>query len=177
MLLILLSGPPASGKTTLVKNIIKNGTIISPDNLIGYSKENPWTPQAAKFAWKKSDKDLLEALNKKHDVIIFDATFVSVKRRRKYIKLCKDYNYKIGIIYCYASNNSLFERNKNREQFRKVPNHIVNNMINSFSVPTKEEGFDLIVKYDSEENKFYGDFKQLKTLLNEMEQKENNKRD
>lgn len=165
MFLILIAGPPASGKTTLRSRLVKNGTVISPDSKIGYVKNDPWTPRKARQAWKTSDEDLKEALERNDSVIVFDATFVSPKKRRKYIKMCKEKGGQVGIVYCVASSKTIIERNNNREEFRQVPKNIIYNMVKSFSVPTKEEGFDIVVRYDSEEDKFDGDTDKLLELL------------
>jgi len=165
MNLILLSGPPASGKTTLRNRLIKNGTIISPDDYVGYTKENPWTPKAARSAWKKADGLLADALARGDEIIVFDATFVGVKRRKKYINLGKKAGATMICIYCLASKQTILDRNATRNEYRKVPPFIIGNMANSFVAPEKEEGFDLIVRYDSECNEFKGDFVKVSKLL------------
>jgi len=165
MNLILLSGPPASGKTTLRAKLIKSGTIISPDNYIGYTKEKPWTPKAAREAWQKADSLLAESLQRGDRVIVFDATFVSPKKRKKYIKLGKNAGATMICIYCSASKKLILERNASRDGFRKVPGGIVGKMADSYISPDKEEGFDFIVKYDSEYDEFSGDLVKVKKLL------------
>jgi predicted kinase len=165
MILILLSGPPASGKTTLRNRIIKRGTIISPDDYIGYTKGKPWTPKIAKEAWRKADMLLAESLSRGDRVIVFDATFVSPKKRRKYIRLGRNTGATVVCIYCSASKKTIVERNDKRSDFRKVPNFIVDKMSDSFIIPEKEEGFDFVVKYDSEYDEFSGDFVEVSELL------------
>lgn len=165
MNLIILSGPPASGKTTLRTKIVKRGTIISPDNYIGYTKDMPWTPKAARDAWKKADNLLIEFLGRGDRVIVFDATFVSPKKRKKYIRLGKNSGATLICIYCSASNKTILKRNASRDDFRKVPEFIISKMANSFVAPEKDEGFDFIVKYDSEHDKFSGDFIKVLELL------------
>lgn len=165
MNLILLSGPPASGKTTIRERLIKMGTIISPDNYVGYTKEKPWTPKAAREAWKKADMLLKEALDRGDRVIVFDATFVTPKKRKKYIRLGKNKGANVICLYCTASKKLILERNANRNEFRKVPGFVVSKMIGSFVAPDKEEGFDLIVRYDSEHNEFTGDYVKVLELL------------
>lgn len=165
MNLILLSGPPASGKTTLRNRLVKRGTIISPDDYIGYTKENPWTPKVARDAWKKADRLLSEALGRGDGVIVFDATFVSPKKRKKYVRLGKKAGATMVCIYCSASKRTILDRNACRDEFRKVPGFIIGKMANSFVVPEKEEGFDLIVRYDSESDEFKGDFVKVSELL------------
>ena len=56
--LILMVGVPGSGKTTARNSMFPDIPVICPDELIGYTKEKPWTPAAAKYAWVESDKML-----------------------------------------------------------------------------------------------------------------------
>jgi len=165
MILVLLSGLPASGKTTLTNKFINKGTIISPDNYIGYTEDNPWTPQITKYAWDKSDQLFNEALRRGDNLIIFDATFVGVKKRRKYINIGQKEGARIICICCYASKETILKRNSEREIFRRVPHFVINNMSNSFVFPEKNEGFDYVVKYNSEKDEFIGDVIKVKELL------------
>jgi predicted kinase len=165
MNIILLSGPPASGKTTLRNRIIKMGTIISPDDYIGYTKENPWTPRAARDAWQKADGLLVTAIERGDNIIVFDATFVSPKKRRKYIKMGKKVGATLICIYCSVLEKTMIERNAARNDFRKVPTSVINKMASSYVPPKKEEGFDFVVEYNSECDEFNGDFSEVQKLL------------
>jgi predicted kinase len=126
-------------------------TIICPDELIGYTKENPWTPKAARAAWSKSDKNLKEALQEV-PLTVFDATFVSVKKRKKYINLAKKNDVLPMIIYCVASVDTALVRNASREKSRQVPGFVMKRMFNTFEAPTAEEGFEVVLSFNSETN-------------------------
>ncbi len=152
-IMFLLSGPPASGKTTLRNRMFPKGMIICPDELIGYTKENPWTPKAARAAWSESDRKLKEALQGDVPLMVFDATFVSVKKRKKYINLARKNNVTPMIIYCVTSINTALTRNASRQKSRQVPGFVMKRMFSSFVVPTQEEGFDLVLNFNSETNK------------------------
>jgi predicted kinase len=150
--LILMVGIPASGKTTMRNKFFPGARVISPDNFIGYTKQDPWTPQKAKIAWKKADEILLKAF-KENDVLIFDATFVSPKRRKKYIRLAKRNDFEVIAIYCPVPVDTAIERNASREEFRQVPKFVINRMFFDLVPPSMEEGFDKVLTFDSVSNK------------------------
>jgi predicted kinase len=151
--LVLAIGIPASGKTTAIAKLYKGATIVSPDNFIGYTKQDPWTPEAAKKAWKAADKLLKEELEKKTEVIVFDATLVRPKARKKYIKLAEKYNFIPVALHCSVPLKIAQDRNLKREASRKVPKFILFNMNKNLTPPSHEEGFKKILTFDTNEDK------------------------
>jgi len=140
-------GAPGSGKSTLVEGIFPDATVICPDANIGYTIEKPWTPQAAKEAWFKAGRDLEEALKRKDDTIVFDATLVSIKKRKRYVQLARQHKIRIAAIYCLNTGLAR-ERNEDRDRSRRVPIEAFNSMASRLVAPSKEEGFDFVVEYD-----------------------------
>ena len=153
--LILLIGIPASGKSTFRENNFPEAVIINPDSFIGYTKEDPWTPNVVMKAWKKSDELLEEYIFDGKEKIIFDATFVSPKRRKKYIKIAKKYNIKISAIYIKTSFELAIERNKKRDPYRMVPENTMLKMYKQLIPPSKEEGFDEVFCFEDKKLKKY----------------------
>ena len=150
---ILTVGIPGSGKTTAVSKEFPTATNISPDSFIGYTEENPWTPIAARQAWKKSDALLKEAFERGDEIIVFDATFPKSKKRRKYINKAIENGYEAVALYCPCPLKISFARNMERPKFRGVPKWIIESMNNNLEVPTKEEGFKYILTFNSITNK------------------------
>lgn len=147
--LILTIGIPGSGKTT-IRNLFPNSVIaISPDDLIGYTKDNPWTPQVARDAWIRSENLLKETL-KGNNIVVFDATFVTAKKRSKYIKIAYNRNAKVIAIYCKVSLDVALRRNLLRDCNRQIPNLVIENMHKCLESPSKEEGFIHILTFDTE---------------------------
>lgn len=147
--LILLVGIPASGKTTYRQNNYIGAVHVCPDEFIGYTKENPWTPKAAMVAWKKADELLEEYIFQKEEEIIFDATFTTPKRRKKYINIAKKNDLDVIAVYCRIPIEVAKERNAKREAYRQVPLTILEDMDERLIPPSKEEGFSEVFSYDS----------------------------
>lgn len=145
---IILVGLPASGKSTIRKTIFSSAIQVCPDDLIKYTKEEPWTPRTATMAWKISDDFLCGLFENKAKTIVFDATMVSKKKRRKYINFAKQFDYEVYAIFCNTEKNICIERNSKRDLYRQVPQHILEDMSKRLEPPQKDEGFVEIIVYD-----------------------------
>lgn len=147
--LILTIGIPASGKSTAISKFFPHARIISPDSFIGYTEENPWTFKIVKEAWATADECLRLALQAGETPLVFDATFVEPKRRKKYVVLARQNKYDIYAFYCRINIKVAQERNSNREKFRQVPNSTLTQMESRLVPPALEEGFRKILIFDS----------------------------
>lgn len=144
---VMMVGIPGSGKSTTIKASFPNSLIISPDNFIPYTKEEPWSFSRVKRAWKQSDKLLKDSL--KEDVIIFDATNIQAKRRKKYINIAKRADFVPVALVCKTPFVICCERNNVRDEFRRVSYQVLERMFNNFQQPRLEEGFDAVVTIDT----------------------------
>lgn len=146
--IILLCGPPCSGKTTWIQhNNTENLPILSTDNWIEeqaktigktYSElfDDCIEPALSDFIFK------LKLYRENKISFIVDQTNVNPKSRRKKLILTEDY-YKIAV-YFEVPLEELLIRNRNRPG-KVVPQRIIMQMHSSYKTPTKEEGFDLII--------------------------------
>lgn len=142
-----MTGVPGSGKTTLIKEFFKGATIVRPDDWIGYTTEDPWTPAKAKTAWKNADEKLNQAIKNKDKEIVFDATLTSVKARKRFHANKKQVQAVVSI-FCNTSFDLAKQRNDEREKSRQVPKDTLIRMASQLETPTTEECFNEVIEYD-----------------------------
>lgn len=147
MSVIMVCGPPSSGKSTITKNLLKENTIILNRDTEG-----------------GTIADLLpkleQCLKNKNDVIL-DNLFPTIEKRKPFIDLCKQYN--IDIV-CHLIDSSVEEAQFNfvqrmititgkflsPEEIKKskhpniFPPTVLFKYKKEFQKPTLEEGFNKI---------------------------------
>lgn len=147
--LYVLIGIPGSGKSTWVNNQtwIDDCVIVSTDKYVdAYAKKvnktynevfHEYMPTAVRLMVREVKQ--ARRLNKD---IIWDQTSVTRKSRRKKFNMLKDY-YRIAVVFKIPEKEEL-ERRLNSRPGKSIPDHVINQMIRNFEMPTYEEGFDEI---------------------------------
>jgi len=146
--LYITVGLPGSGKSTYVKNFIKDKDIeyLSSDSLravYGKSEEDQTvTPLVVGHMKRKVDEFLKDG----KDVLV-DATSVNRKERSDYINTAKKYGAKVVAIVFKMDRQGLIDRNKKRGEQggRVVPDFVIDKMLNKFEEPSYSEGIDVII--------------------------------
>jgi predicted kinase len=150
--IVLLCGCPASGKSTWLRNALKDCSklkdykILSTDDwLENKARElnksyieifNEYINEAVKdFA-----KDLYAFIENGENLII-DQTNIDVYSRFKKLKLCKNYN-KIAVYFELDLQDAII-RNCNRG--RGTPRAVLEKYHKQYSRPTLDEGFDRVI--------------------------------
>ena len=148
---IILVGPPLSGKTTWIKNNFPTTEVISRDEIVmelhGTRDYNAaFNEVDHKEVDRVLDERLKEANLLKKNVIV-DMTHMVSKRRKQNLNYFSDDYYKMGVIFPILSDEEYERRNKKRieEENKDLPMHIVKRMISSYQPISKEEGFDKII--------------------------------
>ena len=174
--LYVMVGIPASGKTSVCKELEKKGVKIFStdairhelfgDEALQYTEE--WLIEhaynGADEHLEKSDFASLEVfriqyerinaeLKIGHDVVA-DAVNNSVKVRKKMLSNCSKYADKIVANVMATPYELCLERNSKRD--RTVPPYIMKLLADDYEEPTLDEGFDEIIYYDDKNDIDYG---------------------
>ena len=146
--LYITVGLPGSGKSTYVKNFIKDKDIeyLSSDSLravYGKSEEDQTvTPLVFGHIKRKVDEFLKDGKN-----VLVDATSVNRKERSDYINTAKKYGAKVVAIVFKMDRQGLIDRNKKRGEQggRVVPDFVIDKMLAKFEEPSYDEGIDVMI--------------------------------
>jgi predicted kinase len=140
--LIVLSGIPASGKSTYgnrVSDCNYDFAIVCPDNireeLYGDANIQGDGNKVFEIAYTR-----LKLIGMRDGNAVFDATNCSAKRRAEFVNEMRDY---YDIIVCHYFRPNL-ERAlaQNSQRDRVVPSSVIRRMASQWEEPTTAEGFD-----------------------------------
>ena len=137
----MLVGLPASGKSTIAKEIsIKENAVIHAsddlrEELFKDVNENNKNDQLFKELHRRIKQDLSKGKN-----VIYDATNISMKKRKAFIEELKDIDCKKLCLFVVTPYEKCLEQNQNRE--RKVPDLVIEKMYKNIQIPQLYEGWD-----------------------------------
>lgn len=153
--ILILIGPPLSGKTFFYKKFIKevdsNVTLISRDEIVmevyGGSDYNTAFKTVNQ---KEVDRLLISKLvgsSKEGKNVIIDMTNMTSKRRKYNLSFFNDEYQKLAIIFPILKDEEYEARNKKRtlEENKTIPQHVIKNMISSYQPIREDEGFDKVI--------------------------------
>ena len=153
--LYLMCGVPGSGKTTFLKNRIKNdcSVIISRDD-IRFSIVKPdedyfsHEDEVLEIFWNKINEALAE-----NKTVYVDQTSLTPKARKWLLQHVTGYEHAC-LIWIDEDLETCLERNEKRKGTRAyVPRDVIRRMKQQFIPPSLDEGFYRIYYYNSKENK------------------------
>lgn len=157
----VMVGLPGLGKSTLIEGMYKDADtfIYSTDNILErIAKQlgktyNDVFEKHIKSAQAEADIDLAQAIKERKD-IIWDQTNLGVGKRKKIINRMKQAGYQVrGVCILPPESDYTNEKEDWVERLgnrpgKTIPEHILTNMIESFTLPTVSEGFDMITFYN-----------------------------
>lgn len=149
---MLLSGVPMSGKSTWLKENYPDVMVISRDDIL---LEVAGTEDYGKAFYntdsKSVDKKLRERLVLASSLgqnVILDMVNGSAKTRRRNLEYFSDDFYKVAVVFPVLTSDEYVRRNEVRKvnENKFIPPKVLYTMINSFTIPTEDEGFDEVIK-------------------------------
>lgn len=159
----IMVGLPGTGKSTLVHKIIRDmgdhgdGVFVySTDNLIQeWSAAMGWTynfgfSKYIEKATKEMNSSLEVAIKENRD-IIWDQTNLGAKKRKSLIeRLKKKYRIECHCIIPPGgdSQHEDWEFRLGNRPGKVIPPEIIENMAKTYTVPTLDEGYSVVYKYD-----------------------------
>lgn len=149
----ILSGPPASGKSTWVRsNITPGSEWISRDNVrfaIVSEDEEYFSHEDEVFdTFINYINQTLE--NPDIHTIYIDATHLNRRSRNKTLNRVRKQNIGELNCVCFTAPREICQaRNSLRSGRQRVPVTAIDNMVNSFAMPTEAEGFTHVYEVDA----------------------------
>jgi len=157
----VMVGLPGLGKSTIVKGMYKDADtfVYSTDDILeriakflGKTYDEVFEKHI-KSATTEADIDLAYAIKEQKD-IIWDQTNLGVKKRAKIINRMRQAGYQVRCECIvppasdYSGDKEDWAQRLANRPGKTIPQHILSNMIESFVMPTADEGFDMITFYD-----------------------------
>lgn len=145
--LYMMIGLPASGKSTIAKELSKSedAIIVSSDEIRQEFGDINDQSQNAKV-FEEVEKRIKEGLLNKN--VIYDATNINYKKRKAFLQRLNKMEVKKIAVLVATPYEECLQRNAQRK--RKVPEEVIKRMYFNFYIPQYYEGFDEIqIKYNS----------------------------
>jgi predicted kinase len=135
--IVLAVGLPGSGKSTCFERMGVNA--ISSDALRLQLADDPTEQSIHRQVFRAVRYLLRERLALQRPVTYIDATNLTVKERRRYLKIARDHRCEIEALYFDVSPEVCKARNAGRP--RVVPPEAIDRMAARLTRPTTAEGF------------------------------------
>ena len=142
--MIMLVGLPGAGKSVYADGLKEKGYIVhSSDKIreeLGDVNDQSKNIDVFNILHKRIKDDLENGKN-----VCYDATNLSRKRRMAFIRELKNIPCKKECVLIATPFEECLKQNNNRN--RKVPEKVINSMLQRFNIPITREGFDKVVVY------------------------------
>lgn len=135
--LFILRGAPASGKSTWIKENNLEPYTLSADT-IRLLYQSPVTTNSGELAISQNNDgnvwkllyQLLENRMKRGEFIVIDATHYKSALIARYKDLVEKYRYRVNVVdFSNVSEEELLRRNSERDQYKKVPEEVIQKMV------------------------------------------------
>lgn len=135
--LAIMCGLPRSGKTTLAKDLKREGWIrVCPNDLRRELHGQPFVKEAESVVWEVA-RTRAHALLQANHMVLIDATILTKKSRSSWRKLAKEFGVSLDIYLVETLFEVCLERNTGTGA---VPEDVLHRMHETYQRPTEDEG-------------------------------------
>lgn len=144
--LTIFCGFPGSGKSYSFQHGDNppNSVVLCPDDFRFAATGKWFHAPVEEFIWGTVKLTARTLLSQGYHVII-DATNLTVGSRAQWIHIANDVGCPIDCVWINTSIEDCWARNSERIDDRRVPDTVMNRMLDSFVEPSIDEGFDRII--------------------------------
>ena len=150
---IILIGPPLSGKTTFIRENFEPGSfeLISRDKIVlDLHGKDDYNTAFKTVDQKEVDNILVNKIStsaKEEKNSIIDMTHMTSKRRKYNLSFFDEKYYKLAVIFPVLKDEEYVARDKKRteEENKSIPMYVIKNMISSYQSVKKDEGFNRVI--------------------------------
>ena len=135
--LVLLVGPPRSGKSTWREANKKGYVVVSPDRTCEIMFGHKHVPDKKYIAYKTA-LQMAELLLDQGKSIIVDATNINRGSRKNWFKIAEKYNAGVRCIVFKTPIEECIKRNQTCPDHEKVPNDVIVSMSGKTSDPLND---------------------------------------
>jgi predicted kinase len=139
--IVLLVGLPGSGKSSWVKSRLTPGIsgVLSSDAVRALLADDPCNQNIHPRVFRVMRDLLKHRLNLRRPVTFIDATNLTPKERRPYIRLAELFDADIEAVFFDVPAEECMRRNRTRE--RQLPDEVIAAMSVKLIAPAEQEGF------------------------------------
>lgn len=156
--MVLMVGLPGAGKTRMALRLHHTGMasyIVSSDavrfRLLSSVKTGVFYSHVKeRMVWDELFREFSEIMLEEEAVVIIDATNLTKGRRADWITRGKGIREDVLVVTVTMLCDARTCKNRQRERMRVVPDDRFQSMVESFTMPTVDEGIDLMIVIKSD---------------------------